>query len=464
MQASHIEFLAGWHRYMDSESTKKNALYHNAPTRAQGTARIPAFSEEAPRRINDVEYVSSDEALSMLSIKKESLYTYVSRGLIRTSTHEDGRRRRYLKSDVEKLRTRSPAQLERPQVSQTLRYGEPVVQTWISEITDQGPRYRGHLATRLVSDMRSFEVVAELLWTGVLNPREVVWPLQALPECLARCAAAHRTEAPDTPPLGWLTLLTYLISNSPSCGAATRNHDAVSTGILLIQMFSGAAGLVGPGRVYQPPRDGETVAACIARGLAREADADVIRFVDAALVLSPDNELAAPTFAARICSSTGADLYACISSALGVQSGPMQVGGTQDVEIMFEALAGTRGTHETRPAGYPRAGLPCFNHPLYERDPRAAALLELVANFERPQQSTMAMLDFIDKTDSTSGQYPNIFAALVVAARALGLPNGTAAFLHTVGRTSGWLAHAVEQRLTGAMLRPRAKYVGARGD
>jgi citrate synthase len=142
----------------------------------------------------------------------------------------------------------------------------------------------------------------------------------------------------------------------------------------------------------------------------------------------------------------------------------MQVGGTTDVEIMLEGLIDAHTPSGNRPAGYARAGLPCFNHPLYKRDPRAATLLDLVAGFEQPRPETRVILDFIEGTEMTSGQYPNVFAALVVAARALGLPDGSAAFLHTVGRTSGWLAHAVEQRLAGAMLRPRAKYMSALGD
>jgi len=142
----------------------------------------------------------------------------------------------------------------------------------------------------------------------------------------------------------------------------------------------------------------------------------------------------------------------------------MQVGGTFDVEIMLDALAAAHGATDNRPAGYSRAGLPCFNHPLYERDPRAAALLERVSKLEHRPDGTANELSFIEHTERSSGQYPNIFAALVIARRALGLPPGTAAFLHTVGRTSGWLAHAVEQRLTGSMLRPRAKYMGAKGD
>lgn len=449
---------------MESKSTKKPHPRAAARAHASDETTTPVYAEDASRRINDVEYVSSNEALRMLSIKRASLYTYVSRGMIRTTAHDDGRRRLYLKSDIEKLRPRSNGASERPHVSHTLRYGEPVVQTWISEITDEGPRYRGHLATKLATAQRSFEAVAELLWTGVLNSRDAVWPQQTLPAHLGRMIGTYQAEVPGPSPLSRLTLLAQLLATPAAPEAPTHTQDPVNTGIRIIQAFSGAAGLIGSSSTYTPPREGEAIAACIARGLGQEDNADVIRIIDAALVLSAENELSPPAFAARICASTGADLYACISSALQVQSGPMQVGGTADVEIMLAALTTANAGLATRPAGYARTGLPCFNHPLYARDPRAVALLELVAGLDQPRAGTSEILDFIERTDRESGQYPNIFAALVVIACAIGLPPGTAALIHTIGRTSGWLAHVVEQRLTGAMLRPRAKYVGSRGD
>ena len=91
------------------------------------------------RRINDVTYVSREEALDLLSIKKESFYSYVSRGLIRTAAHPDRRRRLYLKSDIEKLKTRVGEHLATVQVSYELRYGKPVLQSRITEITPTGP-------------------------------------------------------------------------------------------------------------------------------------------------------------------------------------------------------------------------------------------------------------------------------------------------------------------------------------
>jgi citrate synthase len=55
---------------------------------------------------------------------------------------------------------------------------------------------------------------------------------------------------------------------------------------------------------------------------------------------------------------------------------------------------------------------------------------------------------------------PNLDFALVALARALGMRRGSAAMLFAIGRIAGWVAHAIEQREAGYVLRPRAEYVG----
>ena len=60
------------------------------------------------------------------------------------------------------------------------------------------------------------------------------------------------------------------------------------------------------------------------------------------------------------------------------------------------------------------------------------------------------------------GEAPTVDFALVAFARALGLPNGTALTLFAIGRTLGWIAHAIEQYERTTIIRPRAKYVGER--
>ena len=55
---------------------------------------------------------------------------------------------------------------------------------------------------------------------------------------------------------------------------------------------------------------------------------------------------------------------------------------------------------------------------------------------------------------------PNLDFALAALARVLRLPAGSPLTLFAIGRTIGWIGHAIEQYATGHLIRPRASYVG----
>jgi len=59
-----------------------------------------------------------------------------------------------------------------------------------------------------------------------------------------------------------------------------------------------------------------------------------------------------------------------------------------------------------------------------------------------------------------TGEHPTIDFALVALANALHLPSGTALAIFALGRTIGWIGHAIEQYQTDRLIRPRARYVG----
>jgi citrate synthase len=99
--------------------------------------------------------------------------------------------------------------------------------------------------------------------------------------------------------------------------------------------------------------------------------------------------------------------------------------------------------------------IPGFGHPLYpDGDVRAAALLaRILQDFPKAQSLR-------DAVRSETGRHPTIDFALVALCRHLCLPEGMAFALFAIGRTVGWIAHALEQRGEGGLIRPRALYCG----
>ncbi|MBA3810592.1 MAG: citrate synthase, partial [Caulobacteraceae bacterium] len=175
-----------------------------------------------------------------------------------------------------------------------------------------------------------------------------------------------------------------------------------------------------------------------------------------ALVLLADHELNASTFAARVAASTGASLAASALAGLSALSGPLHGGMPARVAAM--ALEARRlGAREAVAARLAhRSWAPGFGHPLYpDGDPRARALL---GGFASP-----ASLEVLELTaQEATGEHANVDFALLALSEALGLPEDAPFALFAVARCAGWTAHALEQIATGALIRPRARYVGTR--
>jgi citrate synthase len=105
--------------------------------------------------------------------------------------------------------------------------------------------------------------------------------------------------------------------------------------------------------------------------------------------------------------------------------------------------------------------IPGFGHKLYpEGDPRARALLQMMLE-KMSRSSALALSNaVIQKTRALIAEEPNSDFALAVLARLLNLPEGYGLGIFALGRTIGWLAHAIEQYQSGRLIRPRARYVG----
>jgi citrate synthase len=381
-------------------------------------------------------YITAREAVTLLGVKPATLYSYVSRGLLRAIGERQGRR--YALDDVLRLKARHDARSGHgPVAAGALRWGEAVLETRISDVSSGVPRYRGHDAIALAASGVAFERVCELLWSGVL-PDACGWP---------------REEGQ------WWARLRAL-------GGAGRDAlDRVRVGVAVLSGWDDAraavrriAGLVAPweGDALRPCAEEPSVARAVVRALTGAVGDEQVAAVDRALVLCADHELNPSTFTARVAASAGADLGACLLAALATHTGRLHGRMSDAVEGAAETLTPADVAAQKQRG----EGLAGFGHPLYPAgDPRAKMLLGMAEAAGRTRWQKLAAL--IDAAHDSGMEAPNLDVGLTALRMAFGLPKGAAAALFAVGRSGGWIAHAVEQREAGVVLRPRARYVGA---
>ena len=188
------------------------------------------------------------------------------------------------------------------------------------------------------------------------------------------------------------------------------------------------------------------------------AGAEVIR---KALVLCADHELNVSAFAARCAASAGASPYDTVSAALATLRGRRHGGETERVSALFDETQ-TPGRARAVIAHRLRLGerMPGFGHPLYPAgDPRAALLLQLAEAAGNTAEWRLAR-SLANAASELLHDRPNLDFGLVALARAYRLPGPAPLILFALGRTVGWIAHAIEQYATAALIRPRARYTG----
>ncbi|MCB9677450.1 MAG: citrate synthase [Alphaproteobacteria bacterium] len=349
-------------------------------------------------------WLDADAATDRLGVKRATLYTYASRGWVRTRS-AGGRTREYAAADIDALVARSAAHAGREaRASGALRWGEPVLTTAISGIDADGPYYRGIPAVDLVD--RSLHDLAGILWDTEIPP----WP------------EARNDLADD------LLDLRMRID-------VLAKEDADRA------VLVPAAELARAGRIV-----GTLVA-----GAALPAHPDVT----AALALTVDHGLNASTFTARVVASTGADLYACVSAGLAALSGPRHGTASLEVRRLLDALE-AHGPGAVVARARDTGGLPGFGHPLYPNgDPRAEVLLERTAS-----AAGVAPLRALIDAVAPLGLRPNLDVGLLAVCMAHDLPASRASLLFAAARSVGWIAHVREQREQPGILRPNSAYRG----
>jgi citrate synthase len=399
--------------------------------------------------IHEEGMLTASEAAARLGVRKETLYAYVSRGLLRRYGGARSRGSRYARADIERLATRRDARAGHAAVAAgALRWGEPVLDTELSLVDARGPAYRGKYAVDLVREGASFESVAEWLWRGVWDP-DARWAGEP----------AARARVPPSAPAG-AGVTDSLMATTLAFAPGERPSPPPSEEIALVdarRLVRALAAALDPSAARGAYRVAEGVAASVHVAPTRAN----VSTIDAALVLLADHELNASSFAARVAASTGAMLRDCVLAALATASGPRHgTASRRVIAIAAEIRSPRRARRELERRVARGDDLPGFGHPLYPGgDPRAGALLGLAARLASPSSGYLVVRAMASAVRAMGGPPPNVDLGLAALALALRAPDA-GPLLFLVSRSAGWIAHALEQRRAGFLLRPRARYVG----
>ena len=420
------------------------------------------------RRIDDQRWVDSRTAARHLGIQMRTLYAYVSRGQVRSVAGEQGRPRLYSLADLDRLKVRRDARAGHGAVAAgALRWGEPVLDSAITAITPRGPAYRGRLAIELAESGVAFENVAELLWSGYLPEEPVLWPRGAPP-----IAQVGRMVPAGARPLDVMPVLINLAALADPQRLDARPDAMIGRGRALIPLLAAALAPEFAAATVTRALTAGPVAVTAARALGLEDS--VAPLINVALVVLADHELNASSFTARIAASTDADPYACVAAALATLSGPKHGAAPELVAKFADQVGGPEhARNAVRTLRKTGDELPGFGHTLYPAgDPRATPLLaiarDLVASvkspFTRRAKTVLAIVDAAselarrDRLKAPAEPTADVGIAAMMAA--LGAQPAAGSGLYAVARSAGWLAHALEQRAAGFLLRPRARYTG----
>jgi citrate synthase len=226
----------------------------------------------------------------------------------------------------------------------------------------------------------------------------------------------------------------------------------------------------GAGRPPVPQREVDKASSIPERFLIRwrgEADPDHAKAIDAYWISAAEHGMNASTFTARVVASTGADVAAALSAAVGALSGPLHGGAPARVLKMLDEVEREGDAEKwVRQALDRGERLMGFGHRVYRaEDPRAAVLRRTSREIgstrfevaEALEEAALAELK-ARKPDRVLATNVEFWSAVVLDHADVPAPMFTSMF--TCARTAGWAAHILEQKRENRLIRPTAKYVG----
>ncbi|HYI58236.1 MAG TPA: citrate synthase [Microlunatus sp.] len=338
--------------------------------------------------------------------------------------------------------------------------------------------YRQYSAVELART-RSVEEVWRLLLDGELpdasTAREfgaAVRDLRDIPDAIAAAlpAVARTTEGADA--LAGLRAALPMFAGARrirpllDIDAPTRRRDALTIGAVVPSLLAALWRLRTGEPVIAPRQDLDHAANYLWMLTGSEPSAAAVRAVNAYLVSTIDHGFNASTFTARVVASTGADLAAVVTAALGSLSGPLHGGAPSRALELLELGSGERAAGYVREQVAQGGRIMGFGHAVYRtEDPRSELMKEIALAFGGPRvdlavEIERAILATLEEVKPGRALRTNVeyYAALVM--EAAGIPPAMFTATFAVARVLGWTAHGLEQARVGKIIRPAARYVG----
>jgi citrate synthase len=393
-------------------------------------------------------YTTATEAAAALGVSTPTLYAYVSRGLIRSQAIPGSRSCRYWKVDIDRLKRGRRTIEGNKQPSEAGNAATGLVdETKITLLSEHGMFYRGRDVSEL-AETHTFESVAALLWDA---SAEAIFG-DSLPSSPPFYLKLRRNLA-DLPILEQALALLPLIERSNPRSYDLSPAGFARTGADLSRWF--AAILVGADGPSDAP-----IHEFIAKSLrAPRGFEDIIRRL---LIVAADHEFDPATYAVRAAANAGVTPYYAVVTGMIVSRGQrLQLGRMESAARLLEDIVGRSDPRDSIVARF-RNGEQLAGFSINvdgKMDPRAHVLMEALRKGfgDDPE---LKRLDRATKTAAEiSGAQLDFILPAIFVGRKLGL-TGQELSVGALGRTAGWIAHAMEQYHGHPLIRPRARYTG----
>lgn len=372
--------------------------------------------------------LSTEETAARLGVKKQTVYAYVSRGILSRQKAVDGKASTFDADEVDRLRRERlgghPGRLEAP------------VTTAVADIRDGVVEYRGRSITELVDNGTTYEQVAALLWDV---PDAGPWTAPtSIIDAVAGAAQALPAEA---------TLIDQLLASTVMAAALDpfRNDRRRQSAATSMRHLVAAATEAIPLRKSATFTKQASIADRLWPRLTTAARSNA-PVLDQTLMLMADHGMASSTLAARIAASTRGGPHAAVIAGLGALNGPLHGAASRSVhELLVDA---ERSGPEAAIANVLRANgkVPGIGHFVHRTfDPRFSIMMRAIEESTLSRQRMAIVHDMIERTSDRINAPHNIDFSLGSLTYVAGMEADAGELIFAMARIAGWVAHTLEE-------------------